>query len=106
MFFDLWSFLHAWESRWQPLNDFQRSRFLSEAKLLAILIHPRLEVQDSLNRFRSFEEIVADLQTKSRSAEFNDGFEITASDVGMAEPDPPWFTSWEDLGLEAPHDEW
>lgn len=101
-FFDPWGFLEAWESRWQPLDDLQRARFVSEPKLLQILIHHRDSVLDSLAQFRSFDEIIDDLHWKSNQRVSSEWVEITPSDVGMAEPDPPWVTTFSDLGLSDP----
>lgn len=96
-YYDLYSFLDAWEERYGKLSPEQSVRFLRDPRLVDIVLHHKYSVEASLDEFKTFDDILNDLRLK---ADFNTEFvEISPEDLGMADP-VPWATSLEDLGLE------
>ena len=91
-YFDLWSFLHAWEERYGELTTEQNSRFLSDPRLLEILLSHKYAVEASLDQFKTFDGIIEDLRFKQNT--FNDYVEITPDDLGMKDfvVAEPWDT--------------
>ena len=96
-YYDPFSFLYAWEERYGELTASQHTRFLLDPRLLEILTSHKYAVEASLDKFKTFDEIINDLAFKMNL--FNNYVEITAEDLGMEEPEP-WATTLGELGLE------
>jgi hypothetical protein len=98
-YFDLYSFLEAWEERYGALTSKQSGRFLSDSRLLTILMYHKYSVEASLDNFKTFDEIISDLELKSLSGSSAEYVEITPESLGMEDPEP-WATTLGELGLE------
>ncbi len=96
-YYDLYSFLEAWEERYGELSPSQQNRFLHDPLLISILLSHKYSVEASLDKFKTFKEIDEDLSFKLNT--MNDYVEITSEDLGMEEPEP-WATTLGELGLE------
>ena len=98
-YYDLFSFLRAWQERHGKLTSEQQLRFLRDPRLLEILTSHKYSVEASLDIFKNFDEIISDLRHKT-NAQF--GYvEVTSEDLGMSDSDfDPWATTLEELGLE------
>ena len=94
-YYDLYSFLDAWEERYGKLSSSQRFRFFSDPLLISILLSHKYSVEASLDKFKTFKEIEEDLAFKLNT--MNDYVELY--DPTTEEP-APWATSFRDLGLE------
>ena len=82
-YYDPYSFLYAWEERYGELTASQHSRFLLDPRLLEILTSHKYAVEASLDKFKTFDEIIENLRFKLN--EFNEYVEITPEDLGMAD---------------------
>ena len=94
-YYDLYSFLDAWEERYGELSSSQQFRFFSDPLLISILLHHKYSVEASLDKFKTFKEIDEDLAFKLNT--MNDYVELhdpTMEDL------TPWATTFHDLGLE------
>ena len=80
-YYDLFSFLDAWEERYGELSSEQQSRFLHDSRLISILLHHKYSVEASLDEYKTFNEIIEDLTFKLNLK--NDYVEITPQDLGM-----------------------
>jgi hypothetical protein len=80
-YYDLFSFLDAWEERYGELSSEQQGRFLQDSRLLEILLHHKYSVEASLDEYKTFNEIIEDLTFKLNLK--NDYVEITPQDLGM-----------------------
>lgn len=96
-FYDPWSFLSEWQTKYGELTVQQKRRFLKDPRLIEILLFHKYSVEASLDEFKTFDEILNDLHFKANYE--NSYVEITAESLGMEDPEP-WATTLGDLGLE------
>ena len=94
-YYDLYSFLEAWEERYGELSPSQQNRFLHDPLLISILLSHKYSVEASLDKFKTFKEIDEDLSFKLNT--MNDYVELYDPTV---EDLTPWATTFRDLGLE------